>query len=72
MFLSLGGTPQVGGTWSPTLASGTGVFNPAVDIDGIYTYTFEGNQPCDDDTATVTVKVDPIANAGTFIGIQNV
>ena len=72
LFLSLGGTPQVGGTWTPPLASGTGVFNPAVDIAGIYTYTFEGNQPCDDDTATVTVKVDAIANAGTFIGIQNV
>jgi mucin-2 len=72
LFLSLGGTPQVGGTWTPTLASGTGVFNPAIDIAGVYTYTFEGNQPCDDDTATVTVKVDPIANAGTFIGIQNV
>ena len=27
-FESLGGTPQVGGTWSPALASGTGVFNP--------------------------------------------
>ena len=72
LFLSLGGTPQVGGTWSPSLASGTGVFNPAVDNAGVYTYTFEGNQPCDDDTATVTVKVDPIANAGTFVGTQNV
>ena len=72
LFLSLGGTPQVGGTWSPPLASGTGVFNPAVDNAGVYTYTFEGNQPCDDDTATVTVKVDPIANAGTFVGTQNV
>jgi mucin-2 len=65
LFLSLGGTPQVGGTWSPALASGTGLFNPAVDAAGIYTYTFSGNQPCDDDTAIVTVTVNPIPDAGT-------
>jgi len=64
LFSSLNGTPQVGGTWSPPLASGTGVFNPAVDTAGIYTYTFEGNQPCDDDTATVTVTINPIPDAG--------
>lgn len=64
LFLSLGGTPQVGGTWSPALTSGTGVFDPAVDPAGIYTYTFSGNQPCDDDTATVTVTINPIPEAG--------
>jgi mucin-2 len=64
LFNFLGGTPQVGGTWSPTLASGTGVFNPAVDPAGVYTYTFFGNQPCDNDTATVTVTVNPIPDAG--------
>lgn len=64
LFLSLNGTPQTGGTWSPPLASGNGIFNPAVDVAGIYTYTFEGNQPCDDDTATVTVTINPIPDAG--------
>jgi len=64
LFLSLGGTPQVGGTWSPAMASGTGLFNPAVDPAGVYTYTFSGNQPCDDDTATVTVTINPIPDAG--------
>ena len=73
LFSSLKGTPQVGGTWtSPNGATSTGVFDPKVDLPGVYTYTFEGNQPCDDDTATVTVTVDPIVNAGTFVGIQNV
>lgn len=65
LFNFLNGTPQVGGTWSPALASGTGVFNPAVDAAGVYTYTFAGNQPCDNDTATVTVTVNPIPDAGT-------
>ena len=49
---------------SPALASGTGIFDPAVDVQGVYTYTFSGNQPCDDDTATVTVIVNPIPDAG--------
>jgi gliding motility-associated-like protein len=64
LFLSLGGSPQVGGTWSPALASGTGVFDPAIDTQGVYTYTFSGNQICDDDTATVTVIVNPLPYAG--------
>ncbi len=64
LFNYLNGTPQVGGTWSPTLASGTGIFNPSIDPAGVYTYTFVGNQPCDNDTAIVTVTVNPIPNAG--------
>src|SRR5690606_38879573 len=65
LFNFLNGTPQVGGVWSPALASGSGVFNPAVDAPGVYTYTFFGNQPCDNDTATVTVTVNPLPDAGT-------
>lgn len=65
LFNFLGGTPETGGVWSPALASGTGVFNPAVDVAGVYTYTFFGSQPCDNDTATVTVTVNPIPDAGT-------
>lgn len=64
LFDSLAGTPQVGGTWSPALASGTGVFDPAVDPAGVYTYTFAGTQPCDNDTAAVTVTVNPVPDAG--------
>lgn len=65
LFNSLGGTPQIGGTWSPAMASGTGIFNPAVDPPGIYTYSFTGSNPCDSDSATVNVTVNPIPNAGT-------
>ncbi|MGV9004863.1 T9SS type B sorting domain-containing protein, partial [Flavobacterium sp.] len=57
LFSSLSGTPQTGGTWTPTLASGTGIFNPAIDLSGTYTYIVAGVAPCIDDTATVTVTV---------------
>ena len=73
LFLSLKGTPQTGGSWtSPNLTSSTGIFDPKLDLPGVYTYRFVGNQPCDDDTATVTVTIDPIAKAGTFSGVQNI
>ncbi len=72
LFLNLGGSPQTGGIWTPTLASGTGIFNPSVDAAGVYTYTLSGNQSCDNDTAIVTVTVDPVPNAGTFVGNQDV
>lgn len=72
LFLSLGGSPQAGGVWTPTLVSGTGVFDPAIDAAGVYTYTLGGNQLCDNDTATVTVAVDQLPNAGTSFGNQDV
>ena len=64
LFDYLQGSPVTGGIWSPALASGTGIFNPAIDSGGVYTYTFSGPQICDNDTATVTVIVNPIPDAG--------
>lgn len=63
LFNSLGGTPNAGGTWSPALASGTGVFDPAVDAAGTYTYSLPA---CGGGTvsADVTVTVNPSPNAG--------
>ena len=65
LFNSLGGTPQLGGTWSPALASGTGLFDPSQDAAGIYTYTITGIPPCGDATATVSVTVKALPNVGT-------
>ncbi|WP_165780062.1 T9SS type B sorting domain-containing protein [Hanstruepera neustonica] len=70
LFTALGGTPDSGGTWSPALASGTGLFDPAVDAPGIYTYTVAGTPPCPDASATVTVTVVPEPNAGTSSSIN--
>ncbi|WP_264520680.1 gliding motility-associated C-terminal domain-containing protein [Flavobacterium sp. N1994] len=64
LIASLGGTPQLGGTWSPPLASGTGIFNPAIDTSGVYTYTITGIAPCIDDISTVTVTVVQGPEAG--------
>lgn len=59
LFASLGTAAQSGGTWSPALASGTGVFDPAVDTAGVYTYTVFAVAPCSPDSiADITVTVD--------------
>ena len=55
LFPLLGNTAQLGGTWSPALASGTGFFNPALDLASVYTYTVLGTAPCVNATATVTI-----------------
>ncbi|WP_042247033.1 gliding motility-associated C-terminal domain-containing protein, partial [Jejuia pallidilutea] len=59
LFTLLGTDAQTGGTWSPALASGTGVFDPAVDNAGTYIYTVLAVAPCAPDaTAEVTVTID--------------
>ncbi len=59
LFAQLTGTPDTTGTWSPALASGTGVFDPEVDTAGVYTYTVAATGFCTTDaTAEVTVTVN--------------
>ncbi|MCB0401116.1 MAG: gliding motility-associated C-terminal domain-containing protein [Flavobacteriales bacterium] len=57
LFTLLGGTPDLGGTWSPAMNSGTGVFDPSLDAAGVYTYTVTNT--CGTSSATVTVTVNP-------------
>ncbi len=65
LFNSLGSDADPGGTWSPALNSGTGVFNPAIDSPGLYTYTITGTPPCPDVSATVEVSfIDSVIDAG--------
>ena len=54
LFAQLGGTPDGGGSWSPTLAGA-----------GVYTYTVTGTAPCANATATVTVTEQAEPNAGS-------
>ncbi|HUH51165.1 MAG TPA: hypothetical protein VLZ11_03620, partial [Flavobacterium sp.] len=69
LFDSLNGTPDLGGSWTPALAGGGSVFNPALDIFGTYTYSF--NDGCNSNSATVTVTQTPSFDAG-LDGILNI
>ncbi|WP_372936182.1 gliding motility-associated C-terminal domain-containing protein [Seonamhaeicola sp.] len=62
LFTQLGGTPDSGGTWSPAMASGTGVFNPLVDAPGTYTYTLSNG--CGTVSSSIDVAVTLAPNAG--------
>lgn len=57
----LGGSPNNGGIWSPAMISGTGVFNPALDPPGMYTYTL--NNICGSFSSQVIVTLNPPEDA---------
>ena len=61
----LGSTAEAGGVWSPALASGTGIFNPAVDAGGLYSYTFAATGVCPANSSSVRVNNSsvPITNS---------
>ncbi|QXP77961.1 gliding motility-associated C-terminal domain-containing protein [Winogradskyella sp. HaHa_3_26] len=65
LFNNLNGTPSTGGTWSPTLNSGTGLFDPSFDTAGTYTYTILGTASCPDSSANVEVSILQEPNSGT-------
>lgn len=66
LFALLGSGADTSGTWSPALASGTNIFNPAIDISGVYTYTLPDIGPCVSVSATVTVTVNPLPATTTI------
>ncbi|MBT2161299.1 T9SS type B sorting domain-containing protein [Zobellia barbeyronii] len=69
LFSGLTGNPDSGGTWSPTLSSGTGIFNPTIDSAGIYTYTVS-NGICQDSSAILEVLINTPPDAGEDIEIN--
>jgi gliding motility-associated-like protein len=63
LFDSLGGNPDLNGIWTPSLSSGTGVFNPLEDSSGVYIYTVD-NGVCSAVSAEVNVTVEAIPDSG--------
>src|SRR5690606_10967883 len=63
LFNSLGGTPDAGGSWSGGLVNG--LFDPAVNTAGTYTYTISATAPCLGSSADVTVTVEAAPDAGS-------
>lgn len=58
LFDLINNSPETGGFWSPKLASGTGIFDPAKDPPGRYAYYFPNAGKCSGDTAYVEVFVE--------------
>ncbi|MBK9338634.1 MAG: gliding motility-associated C-terminal domain-containing protein [Lewinellaceae bacterium] len=56
LFQTLGGIPEPGGYWEPALPAG--MFDPAMNTPGLYSYIVPGAGTCPGDTATVTVSVE--------------
>ncbi|MFN7675116.1 beta strand repeat-containing protein, partial [Flavobacterium sp.] len=66
LFQQLGASAQSGGVWTnPSNVVVSGIFNPAVDPVGNYTYTLTGTLPCSNDQAVITVSISPVPDAGT-------
>lgn len=65
LFDGLDGTLDAGGAWTaPDGTPHATVLDPATDPSGFYTYTVLGTAPCANASATVTVLVAPVPNAG--------
>lgn len=57
LFAALNGTPQPGGTWTPSMASGSGIFDPQQDPAGAYQYAVTGTTGCPPSVSTVNVSI---------------
>lgn len=64
LFASLGGQPNVGGTWQGPNGAFSGPFDPAIHTAGSYTYTITGIAPCPSASASVNIGVTQAPNAG--------
>lgn len=60
LFTYLGGTPDVGGTWTdPNNQPHSSIFDQSTDPQGLYTYIVDPGAPCVAVSASVAVVIDP-------------
>ncbi len=63
---SLGGAPDLSGTWTdPNGDPHGGLFDPAVDIDGTYTFTVAAGTVCEAAATLEVVVQNPLVDAGS-------
>ncbi|MCB0795641.1 MAG: gliding motility-associated C-terminal domain-containing protein, partial [Flavobacteriales bacterium] len=65
LFSLLGGSPDPMGTWTLNNDSVNSLLDPATALDGPYLYTVEGISPCPDLSATVTITISSLPDAGS-------
>jgi gliding motility-associated-like protein len=66
MRTRLGGTPDATGTWTDVVGDAVpDIFDPATGDIGVYTYTVPAVLPCPDQSAVLTINLDPLPRAGT-------
>jgi gliding motility-associated-like protein len=71
LFTGLAGNPQAGGSWTDPGGDPHGpVFDPAIDVGGVYTYTVNGIAPCANDQALLTINLTQAPYAGMDSTIQ--
>ena len=71
LFPLLGTGVTTTGIWSPALTSGTGIFNPAVDVSGTYTYTIPASGVCPALSSNVVVTNYDIPTLITITDLKN-
>jgi gliding motility-associated-like protein len=70
LFTLLGTNVTTGGIWSPALASGTSLFNPAVDVSGTYTYTIPANSVCPELSSSITITNNPLPSISPITTLE--
>lgn len=65
LFASITGAPDPGGSWTGPDGPTNGMYVPATDAPGVFTYVVAGQTPCPDASSSVLVELNPQPYAGT-------